>query len=70
MHILALGALLLPGAFSAVHGFQTSFEFFDSAGHFPYYKMMHYGAIGQAAFGVLVVIISLAHLAVRRLRGH
>jgi hypothetical protein len=32
--------------------------------------MMYYGAIGQAAFGVLVVIISLAHLAVRGLRGH
>jgi hypothetical protein len=31
---------------------------------------MYYGAVGQAAFGVLVVTISLARLAVRGLRGH
>lgn len=53
---------------SHAHGFQTSFESFDSASHFPYYKVMYYGAVGQAAFGVLGAIISLLRLALRGLR--
>lgn len=55
---------------STVHGFQTSFELFDSEGYFPYYKIMYYGAVGQAAFGVLAVIMSLVPFAVCALRGH
>ena len=44
---------------SRVHGYQTSFEYFDRAGQFPYYKIMYYGAVGEAAFASLVVIVSL-----------
>ena len=55
---------------SHVHGFQTSFELFDSEGHFPYYKDLYYGAVGQAAFGVLAIIISLVPSAICALRGH
>ncbi|KAJ5318365.1 hypothetical protein N7476_004785 [Penicillium atrosanguineum] len=45
---------------SRVHGYQTSFEYFDRADQFPYYKIMYYGAVGEAAFGSLVVFIALA----------
>ncbi|KAJ5776712.1 uncharacterized protein N7511_001723 [Penicillium nucicola] len=46
--VLSLGGYVV----SHVRSFPTSFEFFDSAGHFPYYKIMYYGAVGKAAFGV------------------
>lgn len=55
---------------SHIHGFQTSFEFFDSASRFPYYKIMSYGAVDQAAFGVLGAIMSLLRLALRGLCDH
>jgi hypothetical protein len=64
--VLSLGGYVA----SKVHGFQTSFELFDIEGHFPYYKTMYYGAVGQAAFGVLAVIMSLVPFAVCALRGH
>jgi small-conductance mechanosensitive channel len=64
--VLSLGGYVA----SNVHGFQTSFELFDIEGHFPYYKTMYYGAVGQAAFGVLAVIMSLVPFAVCALRGH
>ncbi|CAG8006182.1 unnamed protein product [Penicillium salamii] len=54
---------------SHVHGFHTSFGLFDSEGHFPYYKIMYCGAIGQAAFGVLAVIMSLVPFSICALRG-
>ncbi|OQE10055.1 hypothetical protein PENFLA_c097G06750 [Penicillium flavigenum] len=47
-----------------VHGFQTSFEFFDR-GHIPYYKIMYYGSVGEAAFGALAVIASSVRFVVR-----
>ncbi|CAG8211409.1 unnamed protein product, partial [Penicillium nalgiovense] len=64
--VLSLGGYVA----SHVHGFQTSFEFFDGEGHFPYYKIMYYGAVGQAAFGSLVVILSLVRFFIADLRGH
>jgi hypothetical protein len=64
--VLSLGGYIA----SHVHGSQTSFGLFDSEGHFPYYKIMYYGAIGQAAFGVLAVIMSLVPFAICALRGH
>ena len=68
--IVSLAVLSLGGyVASHVHGFQTSFEFFDSEGHFPHYKIMYYGAVSQAAFGSLVVILSLVRFVVRDLYG-
>jgi hypothetical protein len=70
---LVVGLLVLSLAgyvASNIHGFQSSFEFFDSARHFPYYQTMYYGAVGQAAFGVLAVIMSLVTFAVCALRGY
>jgi hypothetical protein len=64
--------VLYSGGYIAnhVHGFQTSFEFFDSDGHFPYYEIMYYGAVGQAAFGSLLFIRSLVRFALFGLRVH
>ena len=72
IQILVSLILLSLGGYVAshIHGFQTSFDFFDSAGHFPYYKIRYYGAVGQATFGVLGAIMSLLHLALRSLRDH
>ncbi|OQE29343.1 hypothetical protein PENNAL_c0948G08083 [Penicillium nalgiovense] len=72
IHILVSLVVLSLGGYVAshVHGFQTSFEFFDREGHFPYYKIMYYGAVGQAAFGSLVVIMSLMRFFMADLRGH
>ena len=47
-----------------------TFDLFDCEGHFPYYKIMNYGAVGKAAFGSLVVIMSLVRFLIRDLRGH
>ena len=63
--VLSIGAYVA----SRVRGFQTSFSIFDSEGHFEYYNIMYYGAVGQAAFGVLVAIVSPVRF-VRDLRGH
>lgn len=64
--VLSLGGYVA----SDVHGFQTSFEFFDSAGRFPYYKIVYYGAVGQAAFGSGVVIMSVVCFSVCGLCDH
>ncbi|KAI1829249.1 hypothetical protein DTO027I6_9985 [Penicillium roqueforti] len=40
MIVLSLGGWIA----SRVHGFQTSFEFFDRS-HIPYYKIMYYGPV-------------------------
>jgi hypothetical protein len=63
--VLSLGGWIA----NRVHGFQTSFEFFDR-GHILYYKIMYYGSVGEAAFGSLAVIASFVRLVVRDLRGH
>jgi hypothetical protein len=63
--VLSLGGWIA----SRVHGFQTSFEFFDR-GHIPYYNIMYYGAIGLASFGSLVVIASFVCFVVCALCGH
>ncbi|KAJ5895697.1 hypothetical protein N7495_007388 [Penicillium taxi] len=64
--VLSLGGYVA----SHVHGFQTAFEFFDSAGHFPYYKIMYYGAVSQAAFGSGVVTMSVVCVFIGGLCGH
>lgn len=66
MIVLSLGCYVA----SHVHGFETSFEYFDSAGHFPYYKIIYYGAVGQAAFGSGVVIMSVVCFIVGGFCGH
>ncbi|CAG8162645.1 unnamed protein product [Penicillium nalgiovense] len=65
MIVLSLGGWIA----SRAHAFQTSFEFFDRS-HIPYYKVMYYASVSQAAFGSLVIIMSLVRFAVCGLPGH
>jgi hypothetical protein len=41
---------------------RSTFEFFDSDGVFPYYTIMYYGAVGKAAFGAILIIVTLVHV--------
>ena len=43
-----------------VHGFQTSFKKFEGDDCFPYYKIMYYGGVGQAAYGSLIILMVVA----------
>ncbi|KAJ5330525.1 hypothetical protein N7476_000308 [Penicillium atrosanguineum] len=59
--LLSLVVVCMGSYFAShLHGYQTSFEYFDRADQFPYYKIMYYGPVGEAAFGSLVFIITLA----------
>jgi ABC-type phosphate transport system permease subunit len=59
--ILSVVVLFIGGyVANSIRGYQTLFEEFDvRASHLPYYGMMHYGGIGEAVFGSLVIILSL-----------
>jgi hypothetical protein len=60
--LLSLPVISLGGyAAGRIHGFQSSFEFFGRDGSFPYYIVMYYGAVGQAAFGSVLFILILIH---------
>ncbi|KAJ5778510.1 hypothetical protein N7520_001756 [Penicillium odoratum] len=55
--VLALTAVSVSGYIaSCVHGSRSSFELLNIHGHLPYYKIMYYGSVGQAAFGSLMII--------------
>ncbi|KAJ5976577.1 hypothetical protein N7481_010284 [Penicillium waksmanii] len=47
---------------SQVRGFQSSFKFFTSQDHTPYYEIMYYGATSKAIFGTLVAIFYLVYV--------
>jgi hypothetical protein len=55
--VLALTVFSVGGYIaSCAHGSRSSFELLNIHGHLPYYKLMYYGSIGQAAFGSLMII--------------
>lgn len=55
--VLALTAVSVGGYIaSRIHGSRSSFELLNIHGHLPYYEIMYYGAVGQAAFGSLMII--------------
>lgn len=54
--ILSIGGYLADH----VHGFQTSFKRFDGNDNVPYYNIMYYGGVGQAAYGFLVLFMGVA----------
>jgi hypothetical protein len=61
--VLALIAVSVGGYIaSRVHGSRSSFELLNIHGHLPYYGIMYYGAVGQAAFGSLMIIFSIVQL--------
>ena len=49
------------GAFLAdqVHGFYTSFEKFGTHDSIPYYSLMYYGGVAQAAYGSVLVFLTI-----------
>lgn len=47
---------------SRVLEFRSTFEFFNINGVFPYYTIMYYGAVGEAAFGAVLIIVTLVHV--------
>ena len=42
-----------------VHGFQTSFEKFGANDSIPYYGIMYYGGVAQAAYGSVLVFLAI-----------
>ena len=42
-----------------VHGFYTSFEKFDAHDGVPYYSLMYYGGVAQAAYGSFLVLLAV-----------
>lgn len=59
--VLSIGGYIA----NSVHSYQTLFAEFDgSASRFPYYSIMYSGGIGQAAYGSLVVIMTLVYVTV------
>lgn len=61
--MLALIAVSVGGYIAShVHVSRPSLELLNIHGHLPYYGIMYYGAIGQAAFGSLMIIFSIVML--------
>ncbi|KAI3326497.1 hypothetical protein HD806DRAFT_551545 [Xylariaceae sp. AK1471] len=53
--------LVITGGYLAGHvnGFQTSFDQFGGDENLPYYNIMYYGGVAQAAYGALVIVLLL-----------
>jgi hypothetical protein len=53
--------MIATGGFLAdqVHGFQTSFEKFRANDSIPYYSMIYYGGVAQAAYGSALVFATI-----------
>jgi hypothetical protein len=43
-----------------VHDFYTSFERFSAHDSIPYYSLMYYGSVAQAAYGCVLVFLTMA----------
>lgn len=42
-----------------VYGFYTSFEKFGTHDSIPYYSLMYYGGVAQAAYGSVLVFLTI-----------
>ena len=68
--IVSLIALVTGGYVADhVHGFQTSFKKFGANDSIPYYGVMYYGGVTQAAYGSLFFFLAIS-LAVVSSRDH
>ncbi|KAM5342859.1 hypothetical protein ACJ41O_013825 [Fusarium nematophilum] len=56
--------MVVTGGYLAdqVHGYQTSFEKFGADDGIPYYGIMYYGGVAQAAYGSVLVLLAIAIL--------
>ncbi|KAJ5267315.1 hypothetical protein N7478_010123 [Penicillium angulare] len=60
---VSIGYVALGGLIADIlHGYQSSFERFSHAGEIPYYEIMYYGGVGEAAFGALVMVLMIVTL--------
>ena len=61
--VLSLAVLCFGGyTASRIHGSRSTFEFFDRDSFFSYYTIIYYGAIGEATFGGILIIVTLVHV--------
>ncbi|KAG4426947.1 hypothetical protein IFR05_017570, partial [Cadophora sp. M221] len=53
--------MIITGGYLANHvsGFHTSFEKFGTHDSIPYYSLMYYGGVGQAAYGSVLVFLTI-----------
>ncbi|TGJ82220.1 hypothetical protein E0Z10_g6554 [Xylaria hypoxylon] len=58
--LLAL-VLVITGGYLADHvnGFQSSFNNFGGGENIPYYNVMYFGGVAEAAYGALVIVVVL-----------
>ncbi|KAJ5568991.1 hypothetical protein N7450_011477 [Penicillium hetheringtonii] len=59
MQLILSFFVLVTGAYLAdhVYGFQSTFAEFQGDDHIPYYRIMYSGGIGEAVYGVLMILI-------------
>jgi len=62
LQIIVAFIVLVSGGYLAdhVHGFQTSFGKFGVSDNIPYYSMMYYGGVAQAAYGSVFIVFAIA----------
>jgi hypothetical protein len=60
-YIILAFVMMVTGAYVAdqVHGLQTSFENFAFRDQIPYYSLMYYGGIAQAAYGSVLIFLTI-----------
>ena len=57
---VSIGYVALGGFIAdSIHGYRPSFVRFRHPGEISYYEIMYYGAIGEAAFRALVIVLLL-----------
>jgi hypothetical protein len=59
--IIVAFVIMIMGGYVAdhVHGFQTSFERFGDNDNIPYYSIIYYGGVAQAAYASVLVFLSI-----------
>jgi large-conductance mechanosensitive channel len=60
--IIVAFIMIVTGGYVAdqVHGFQASFDKFSAPGGIPYYSMIYYGSVAQAAYGSVLIFLVIA----------
>ncbi|PCG88641.1 Hypothetical protein PENO1_109060 [Penicillium occitanis (nom. inval.)] len=66
LQVILAFVMIITGGYAADHvqGFQTLFEMFGASERIPYYILMYYGVIGQAAYGAALVLLTITSIGV------
>lgn len=61
IHLILAVVMIGTGGYLAdhVHGFQTSFEKFGAKDGIPYYSIVYYGGVAQAAYGSVLIFAAI-----------